>query len=208
VSEAKAGRFWLGPDRAMPGELRIAGRDSELVLHDEREISLSQGERFTLHGNLHDHSRVALADCLLLDQSTHVSHAPRDTPRAKAFSARIFPHFIVQGRSVFPVDEACVRTISLTFEDAAVLFYDFDAFGSVTAAEDAQSLIQTIGELHKKSMDALCPLDRVPRLPTLPDNPSCWKWRPPSERLPPSIGPRGRWAVPPVCVSTMRSGSR
>jgi hypothetical protein len=140
--ETKTGQFSISPGKIVAGELRIAGRDSSLVLRDDRAIRIDARSGLWITGSLYDLTRITLIQCV------QVARESRTWPQeAQLHSVTLFPHFITQGRVHLARDEPSIRSIHFTFEDAASLFYDFDAFGSVL---DATPFIDAIVNANAK----------------------------------------------------------
>jgi len=141
--EIKTGKFSVSPGKTVTGELQIAGRQSSIVLRDD-ELFLIGGEpNLCITGSLYDQTKITLIDCIRTSATSHKVTGGR----VESHSVTLFPHFIAQGRAHLDPHKPTVRAISFTFEDAASLFYDFDAFGSLI---DATPYIQSITEINAK----------------------------------------------------------
>jgi hypothetical protein len=133
----QAGTFIIAPDRNVYGELRLAGPDSSLTMRDKDFINGTALSGTSIIGVLHDLSRVTLVDCVTTEEST--TGGVRGSEGYH--SARVFPHFVLQGTRHLNPWERNVSAIHFLMRDASSLFYDFDAFGRVI---HAQSLIEQI----------------------------------------------------------------
>src|SRR4029077_15778505 len=75
------------------------------------------------------------------------------------YYAKLFPHFVLEGRRHVGPNDRAICEISLVLEDATALFYDFDAFGSVI---DAVPHIERIAAANK--LDRPIPIGPEPRI--------------------------------------------
>jgi hypothetical protein len=143
LMETKTGQFSISPGKNLAGELQIAGRESSLVLRHDQPIQLDHTSGLWITGSLYDLTKVTLIDSIQVGQMTRTRPEGGDA----VYSATLFPHFIALGRVHLPRDEPSIRAIHFTFEDAASLFYDFDAFGSVL---DATPFIEALVSANAK----------------------------------------------------------
>jgi len=139
--ETRTGQFRLLGDRTLFGELRIAGRRSLLTLRDEKALPAGLDAGASVTGTLHDLQEVTLVDCIMSG-----TKSKRLSSGGVIHSVEIFPHLVVEGRERFASGDACVVEISFSFEDAAAIFYDFDAFGTLF---DGTPFIQEIVAARK-----------------------------------------------------------
>jgi len=154
--DIKTGRFSVSPDRLVLGELRLAGRQSQLILRDEDYFHVDREVDLWLTGTLYDLQKVTLADCLLIAGTSTTGHGD-----ARSYSAEVFPHFGILGRTHIRRDDSAISSVSFTFDDAATLFYDFDAFGTVI---DAGPHIQSVAAANKSATGS----DRSVRIGEMP----------------------------------------
>jgi hypothetical protein len=144
------GRFVLEPGgREIHGELTLAGKDTTLQLHDPLEFHLGTNPEKCIHGVLTDLEKVSLMDCVTM---TGVGHTLRGGDIS--YSATIFPHFVVSGDHYLLPDDELVTHIDIVIDDAAVLFYDFFAFGFVL---NATSVIEKVVELNEQLIQQKIP---------------------------------------------------
>lgn len=137
------------------GDLELVG---ELVLDSERtslrlfyESSAGSPYACTLRwgtdpinrvlGTLHDGRRVTLIDCLL--QGTQSTSGGK-------IALTIYPHYVIHGPGHLDPEAPSITQIQAEFEDAATLFYDFDAFGVIVG--EARPLVQALIEHQRESM--------------------------------------------------------
>lgn len=132
----RTGKFTISANRALSGELRVAGRESLLVLHDDDFFHVGNEPNLCVTGRLHDLVKVTLVNCVKVSGTSTSTRGD-----ARSYSAELFPHFVLVGRNHLNPDDRAIRSIDFTLEDAVTLFYDFDAFGSVI---DPAPLIQSI----------------------------------------------------------------
>jgi hypothetical protein len=148
----RTGQFEIAPGKLALGELRIAGRDTRITLRHE-EPFVGKEDDLHLTGTLYDRSHVTLVHCVRL------SWSPGGHNRTG--SAVFFPHFVVEGKSSLNPREAVIRQIHFTFEDAYALFYDFDAFGSVS---EPASQIADLVKSNEAAWGRSIPIGPDPRI--------------------------------------------
>ena len=136
--ETRTGKFTISAHRTLSGELRVAGRESLLVLHDDEFFHVGNEPSLCITGRLNDLMKVTLVDCVkVIGTSTSIQGDVR------AYSAELFPNFVLVGRNHLNPDDRAIRSIDFTLEDGFTLFYDFDAFGSVIdPAPHIQSIVR------------------------------------------------------------------
>lgn len=120
----ESGTFIIEPNREVFGTLKIAGKQSELYLHDRNCFQAAFRGSENLTGTLHDLTRVTLIGCL----TTGLGHS---SVRAESYHfARIFPHYVVTGTQHLDSEAPTIQEIIFIVDDAPTLFYDIDAFGT------------------------------------------------------------------------------
>ncbi len=119
------GKFSITPSRELQGELRLAGEETQLSLHDTEEIQTNSILDNCITGTLHDRTRVTLMKCVTINRSNSGS-----VNGERYYSAKLFPHFVVEGHQHIAPNDGIIRELSFMIEDATALFYDFDAFGT------------------------------------------------------------------------------
>ena len=137
----QGGMFTLGPSTEVQGELALHGPQTLLSLHDKHEFDIRSFPRQCIHGVLHDLTKVSLLHCALAGLESLGLGEERN------HFASIFPHFVTHGNSHFAPLERTVAKVHFTVDDAATLFYDFDAFGLVT---DARPFIEMVADANSK----------------------------------------------------------
>jgi hypothetical protein len=143
--DIKTGRFSISPNRTVAGELQIAGPQSSVLLRDDEALILGSGREPWITGSLYNQTEITLIDCIQLSATSH-----KVTGRvAQTHSLTLFPHFIVEGRVHLDPRKPTIRALSFTFEDAASLFYDFDAFGALI---EATPYIQSITDITARKI--------------------------------------------------------
>lgn len=150
----KFGKFSVAPGQEVYGELRVAGKDSSLYIRDDHYFHPPSPVNECITGTLHDLTKVTLLQCLFLERGGSGS---RDGQQYCC--AKLFPHFVLEGqRHIAPTDKS-ISHITLILEDAAVLFYDFDAFGTVI---DSAPYIEQIVAADK--LERPVPIGPEPRI--------------------------------------------
>jgi hypothetical protein len=77
------------------------------------------------------------------------------------FFATVFPHFILFGDRHINHKERVITEIHFLIEDASVLFYDFDAFGSLI---DARPFIKPIIQAQQERLERVIPIRSNPSI--------------------------------------------
>jgi hypothetical protein len=138
----KLGRFVLGPaNRTVHGELTLAGGNSTLHLHDENEFDPHAIPGRYIQGVLNDLVKVSLLGCVTTQGLGHTARGDETY-----YSANLFPHFVVSGDCHIAPDERTITKIHFSVDDAATLFYDFDAFGFIL---DGSPLIEEVVKVNE-----------------------------------------------------------
>lgn len=141
-AEVRIGQFRAGGEgKLMLGELRVDGSESTITLRDDDFFNVSADEPH-ITGTLYDQTKITLADCIRLSSSrSHVREG------IASCSVTLFPHFVLEGRAHLNPSLATIRELHFTFEDAPILFYDFDSFGSLI---DARPYIATLTQANER----------------------------------------------------------
>jgi hypothetical protein len=134
-----SGTFVVPPDKSLHGELTLAGSKTALYLQDEDYFELRGVPSLCVKGVLHDLTRVTLIDCI----SSGTGSATRGAEGY--YFSTLFPHFAVFGDSHISPNENVITAVHFLIDDAATLFYDFDAFGHVI---DARPFIEQIAHAN------------------------------------------------------------
>jgi hypothetical protein len=187
--------FELKEGRSIFGELRIDGPKSLLCLYDAHSFNARGLEDASVQGVLRDLTKVSLLDCVSLQSSE------RRRPKEKRYLAHLFPNYVVCGETHLRSTETVITSAEFLIEDAATLFYDFDAFGTVLDAKaHIQDLVRQIAS-KEKSLSGPIRSFNISRGSTglLPR-------RPTSDRSQRFIGCVMGWVVPTVSRSRMRFG--
>jgi ApeA N-terminal domain 1 len=141
VTEKKqAGTFHVD-GRDMFGELTVDGPSTLLRLRSEKSFNERAVSDGCIHGTLHDLVKVSLFECI----SAGTGSASRKDQCY--YFAEVFPHQVISGdRHLSPTDDT-ISSIHFVIDDAACLFYDFDAFGRVLRPSH---YIETIAQANKE----------------------------------------------------------
>ncbi len=150
----RQGKFSITPPRELQGELRLAGEETQLSLHDTEEIQTNSILNSCITGTLHDRTRVTLMKCVTINRSNSGS-----ANGERYYSAKLFPHFVVEGHQHIAPNDGIIREISFIIEDATALFYDFDAFGLII---DAAPYIQELVAAQAKKVNRVIPIGSRP----------------------------------------------
>jgi hypothetical protein len=138
----KSGTFIVAPGTEVQGDLILKGPKTTLDLYDKDFFSTHNVQDGCILGVLHDRTKVSLIDCITMQRPGSGSRGDE-----RYHFSSIFPHFVIFGdEHVTPTDKK-ITTVSFHVEDAATLFYDFDAFGKVI---DASPYMADIVEARRK----------------------------------------------------------
>ncbi len=124
------GLFQLANAQEAYGELLIKGKKSILTLTSQSELP-SMSDENVLHGKTVDAKKVSCIYCEILSQGNNWAYN-----EFTHHLAYLFPHFVTVGHEHIDPALPVVHSIEFTVDDLRYLFYDFDAFGSVSAAND------------------------------------------------------------------------
>lgn len=132
----KSGLFITSADVEVLGELSLKGGATSLDLYSKEFFNTHLSK--DMIGTFHDRSKVSLIDCITM---SGLGHGIRGEEHYHF--ARVFPHFVLFGdEHITSVDRKIVE-VSFVVDDASILFYDFDVFGSVI---DARPYMERIAE--------------------------------------------------------------
>ncbi len=140
----KFGKFVIDSGKELFGELRVAGKDSQLYLRNDERFDPHVSSEGCVTGVLHDLTKVTLLKCINL---TGVGYSSRNDEIY--YDAKIFPHFVLEGQRHLGADERTISKVTFELEDGTNLFYDFDAFGSVIDARPHIDRIATANGLDR-----------------------------------------------------------
>lgn len=149
----KAGSFTLTNGMELQGELCLKGATTTLDLYSSSPFDSHASE--DIFGIFYDRSQVSLINCVTMSSGS----ATRGGENYH-FSS-IFPHFVIFGAQGISSSCRIIRELSFTVDDAATLFYDFHAFGSVT---NAKSHVEHIFETEAKQLEAKIEIGEYPLL--------------------------------------------
>lgn len=132
----QAGTFTISPGKDIYGELTFSGPNSTLYLRDNEYFDMRAIPGQCIKGTLHDLTKVTLLHCITKSGTGHATRG-----KEKYCFATIFPHYVLHGDHQITHDEKTITEVHFVMDDASVLFYDFDAFGSLI---DARPYIEQI----------------------------------------------------------------
>jgi ApeA N-terminal domain 1/Apea-like HEPN len=136
----RAGKFILGPEKEIYGELILAGAKTSLYLQDRGEFSTHAIPDKYIKGVLHDLTKVSLIRCVTMSGPGYAARGGEEY-----HFTRVFPHFVVYGDTHIAPSEKTIVKVHCAVDDATTLFYDFDAFGLVL---DGRPFIDKIVEAN------------------------------------------------------------
>lgn len=139
----KAGSFTLTNGTKVQGELSLEGAATTLDLYSDAFFDTHANR--DIFGLFYDRSKVSLINCI-------TKSGPGFGTRGDEhyhFSS-VFPHFVIFGDKHISSSDRTIRKLSFTVDDAATLFYDFDAFGLVVNARPHMERIVEAKEMGRK----------------------------------------------------------
>lgn len=139
----KAGCFTLTNGTKLQGELSLDGAATTLELYSESPVdSITSTD---ICGIFFNGEKVSLINCVEIERSRHFVKED-ETPCHKI---SIFPHFVIFGDQYIHSSYQIIHSLSFSIDDAATIFYDFDAFGSVL---NAKSYLKNILEVETSKL--------------------------------------------------------
>ena len=111
------------------GDLILKGAKTRLDLYSKDFLSTHALQESCILGALHSRMKVSLVDCIT---TQGIGSGSRGDERYHC--ASVFPHFVIFGNQHITSVDRTITDVSFHVDDAASLFYDFDAFGSVIDA--------------------------------------------------------------------------
>ena len=139
----KSGTFIVAPGVEVQGDLILKGAKTTLDLYAKDFFSTHALQDGCILGWLHDRTKVSLIDCITTQGLGSGSRGEEHY-----HFASVFPHFVVFGEEHITSADQKITELSFHVDDAANLFYDFDAFGKVI---DARSHMERIVEAKKEN---------------------------------------------------------
>ena len=136
-----AGTFTLSSDRDIYGELTLAGPNTSLYIQDKEDFDANSILDQCVKGVLHDLTKVTLIQCITTSGTGVISRK-----NERNYNANIFPHFVVYGNNHIIPTEKNITEVHFVVDDANILFYDFDAFGSLI---NARPFIEEIAHANR-----------------------------------------------------------
>lgn len=138
------------------GELNLLGKETNLILRHSEPFSCSDIIYGILYGqgNSLKH-KITLIDCITQSISTNPSKVH------EFFSVNIFPHYVTIGNCHVASDKKLITKIRFLINDSSTLFYDFDAFGSLSVPVES---IEEIIRLHTKKLNREVAIGSDPKL--------------------------------------------
>lgn len=152
-ADSDVGVFDLGDGNQLSGTLTLAGSKTLLSLHSKEFFWPGIAPDKSIRGALRDLTKVSLFGCVSPGTGTVTKGSE------SSYFARIFPHYVVCGMEYLSPTEQVISQASFAIDDAAVLFYDFDAFGTVV---DARPLIREVVSANKLDRDI--PIGEFPQI--------------------------------------------
>lgn len=123
----KAGSFKLITGTEVRGELSLKGAGTTLDLHSDALFDTHTSP--DIFGLFYDRSKVSLINCITMSERGF----GRKGEEGYHLSS-VFPHLVIFGDQYISSSDRTISRLSFTVDDAEMLFYDCDAFGSVINA--------------------------------------------------------------------------
>src|SRR6476646_2335636 len=119
----KSGTFIVAQGTEVQGDLILKGPRTTLDLYANDFFSTRHVQDGCILGALNDRTKVSLIDCITMQGPGSGSHAGE-----QYHFCSVFPHFVIFGEEHITATDKKITNVSFHVEDAAALFYDFDAF--------------------------------------------------------------------------------
>jgi hypothetical protein len=125
----RSGTFTVAAGTEVQGDLILKGSKTTLDLFSKDFFSTHDIQDGCILGVLHDRTKVSLIKCI-------TTQGPGSGSRGGEHYhfSRVFPHFVLFGDEHITTTDKKIANLSFHVDDAATLFYDFDAFGDVIDA--------------------------------------------------------------------------
>ena len=125
----KSGTFIVSAGREVQGDLILKRSKTTLDLYAKDFFSTRDIEEGCILGALHDQTKVSMINCI-------TTQGPGSGSRGdeRYHFSSVFPHFVIFGEQHITATDKKITNVSFHVDDAATLFYDFDAFGKVIDA--------------------------------------------------------------------------
>ena len=130
----KSGVFSFGSAAEVQGELILDGANTTLNLYSQEPLHIQPCQ--LIQGTFYDRSMVSLIDCIMIN---HVAYGYGENSTSHAY--KVFPHLSVLGTVHIDDSEKKFSGIQFVVDDAPSIFFDNEAFGFVTNADDRLSEI-------------------------------------------------------------------
>ena len=141
----KSGTFIVAPGVEVQGDLILKGAKTTLDLYSKDFFSTHALQESCILGALHNRMKVSLVDCIT---TQGIGSGSRGDERYHF--ASVFPHFVIFGNEHITSVDRKITDVSFHVDDAASLFYDLDAFGSVIdARRHIERLVATKEEIGR-----------------------------------------------------------
>ena len=135
--QKQGGMFIICPDKEIHGELTLDGPRTSLHLWDRQNDLFHGIQSNFLLGVLNDLTKVSLLDCITVGGPGIINKG-----NEKICFRNLFPHYALLGdEHLSPKDKSIIK-VEFVIDDAKLLFYEKDVFGTVTA--DATPLFEHI----------------------------------------------------------------
>ena len=125
----KSGTFVVAPNTEVQGDLILRGSKTALELHAKDFFTTHDIREGCILGALHDRTKVSLIGCI-----TTQGPGSGSLGEERYHFSSVFPHFVIFGKEHITVTDKKITNVSFHVDDAATLFYDFDAFGEIIDA--------------------------------------------------------------------------
>lgn len=125
----KSGTLIVAPGVEVQGDLILKGAKTTLDLYAKDFFSTHALQGGCILGALHDRTKVSLINCIT---TLGIGSGTRGTEHYHF--ASVFPHSVIFGDDHITSVDRKITDVSVLVDDAATMFYDFDAVGKVIDA--------------------------------------------------------------------------
>lgn len=148
------GRFDIGEDRAILGELSIRGTETSLYLHDPDFFHVDDERAKCIRGTLHNLTKVTV-----LHSAVRSSLGSATRYEESYAFAELLPAYIVSGNRHLSTGVAEIAKITFHVDDAEHIFYDHDAMAHVI---DPRPLIASVVAANAQRIGRTIPIGPSP----------------------------------------------
>ena len=146
-TDFKSGVFSVSPTQELTGSLTLDGEDTILNVWGNQIENADAADGITITGVLENQKKVSLLNCIVTREQRFVWEEP------VVHSYNFFPHYVVIGNRHYLPSDKTISTVSFAIDDAAALFFDRAAFGTVIVPPDRVSEVASMKLFEKTKFE-------------------------------------------------------